>query len=244
MKKNRKQIMFFIENKNITVYEYKGKKFDTIQDCGEDVIEYSEDFLDWFKNAVAYSSMTDELDYLIITDNSVNLDLSKYNISTQSKWDNNIIKEFNKSKLYNQSLILKNRRNKVVYKFKGKNNILEYTVIFSDRIINSFDNILIDKKINKDTNQNIYNNTNQNVNDEIQQNINRNICSDINKKISDDLNQNISLDLNKNTVENNKSVKKQENNKAELKSEINLAQYYKKQLEKDEKNRNKNKIEF
>lgn len=152
MKKHIKQIMFFIYRKNITVYEYNKGNFDIIQNCGEDIIEYSDDFLPWLKNAIAYSSVTDQLDYMIITDNSIELDFSDYNISSYSTWDNAKIEEFNKSKLSDRGLILRNKKNKIVYKNKENENPLEYNVIFSDKVIKSKEKSLDSKENNSENN--------------------------------------------------------------------------------------------
>ena len=80
MTKSKVRVLFYIREKKINVYEYKNGKFESIQDCGEDEIEYRKDFMDWFKNAIAYLREMQELDYLIITDNSVNLDFSEFDI--------------------------------------------------------------------------------------------------------------------------------------------------------------------
>lgn len=138
MEKMKIKVLFYIRNKKISVYEYKKNRFEAIQDCGEDIIEYNDDFTSWFKNAIAYLKGLQELDYLIITDNSVSLELSEseFDIVNESIWNKDRIREFNIDKLASQGLILKNTLNKEYYSFNVKRNPLEYTVIFCDKKVN------------------------------------------------------------------------------------------------------------
>lgn len=134
--KSRVRVLFYIREKKINVYEYKNGKFESIQDCGEDEIEYSDNFMNWFKGAIAYLKEMQELDYLVITDNSVDLDFSDFDIVSESFWNKEKIREFNTSKLSNQGLILKNVANREYYRFNVGRNPLEYTVIFCDKNVN------------------------------------------------------------------------------------------------------------
>lgn len=133
MTKDKIRILFKIESNKITVYEYKNNNFETIQDCGEDVIEYNDNFMNWFKSSIAYLKGKQELDYLIITDNSIELNFCDFDIVNQSFWNKERVRDFHNSKLKGQGLILKNVQNKEYYRANVKRHPLEYTVIFCDK---------------------------------------------------------------------------------------------------------------
>ena len=133
-------ILFQIESNKITVYEYKNNSFKSIQDCGEDVIEYSDDFMNWFKRSIAYLKGKQELDYIIITDNSVELDFSDFDIVNQSSWNKESIRAFHNSKLKGKGLVLRNTQKREYYRANVKQHPLEYTVIFCDKNLKDVQN--------------------------------------------------------------------------------------------------------
>lgn len=223
MTKNRVRVLFYIRDKKINVYEYKNCKFESIQDCGEDEIEYSDNFMNWFKGAIAYLKEMQELDYLVITDNSVDLDFSEFNIVNQSFWNKESIKEFNISKLSSQGLILKNLENKEYYRFNANQNTLEYTVIFCDK------------------------------------NLQKNIKEKKNKgvklpKREDKINlevklQDKNINLQKTEIDSKKTVNESSQKKVipkekPLNKRVNIAEYFKEKLRKEEEERMKIKSKF
>ena len=224
MEKVKIRVLFYIRDKKINIYEYKRGKFESIQDCGEDIIEYSENFMDWFKNAIAYLKGMQELDYLVITDNSITLDFSGFDIVNESIWNKEKIREFNISKLSSQGLILKNVLNKEYYRFNVKRNPLEYTVIFCDKNVNK--NLQQKSEHRKNTGLELpkkENKTNVEIKPQKPNNVN------LEKKVEiTELNDEIAV-----TKDNDY-----------LNEEINITEYYKQKLKKEEEQRMKIKSKF
>lgn len=228
MAKSRVRVLFYIREKKINVYEYKNGKFESIQDCGEDEIEYSENFMNWFKGAIAYLKGMQELDYLVITDNSVDLNFSDFDIVNESFWNKEKIREFNTSKLSNQGLILKNVANREYYRFNVGRNTLEYTVIFCDKNVNrNFQEKKEDKKgkgvklPKKENKPNLACKLQEEKNDKLKK------VEEQPKKQTPVLNEEVAATQD-----------------VALDKEINITEYYKKKLKEEEEERNKMKSKF
>lgn len=229
MAKSKIRILFYIRDKKINVYEYKNNKFESIQDCGEDEIEYSENFMNWFKGAIAYLKEIQELDYLLITDNSVELNFSDFDIVNESFWNKEKIREFNISILASKGLILRNVINREYYSFNVKRNPLEYTVIFCDKNINR--NIQQKSNAKKGKGVKLPKNK-QNKEVELQkQEKNKNINLE---KIEAESKEEITKVTEEMVITEDVS----------LNNEINIAKYYKQQLKKEEEERMKIKSKF
>lgn len=228
MAKSRVRVLFYIREKKINVYEYKNGKFESIQDCGEDEIEYSENFMNWFKGAIAYLKGMQELDYLVITDNSVDLNFSDFDIVNESFWNKEKIREFNTSKLSNQGLILKNVANREYYRFNVGRNPLEYTVIFCDKNVNR--NLQEKKEDKKGKGVKLpkkENKPNLACKLQVDKNINLKKVEEQPKKQTSVLNEEVAATQD-----------------VALDKEINITEYYKKKLKEEEEERNKMKSKF
>lgn len=228
MVKSRIRILFYIRDKKINVYEYKNCKFESIQDCGEDEIEYSENFMNWFKGAIAYLKGMQELDYLIITDNSVELDFSDFDIANESFWNKDKIREFNTSKLSNQGLILRNVSNREYYRFKVGRNILEYTVIFCDKNVNR--NFQGKKEVKKDKGVKLHKKEDK-PNLVCKSQVDKNVK--LKKEEEQPKRQKVELDEEVTAIQD-----------VVLNKEINITEYYKRKLKKEEEERDKMKSKF
>lgn len=228
MAKSRVRVLFYIREKKINVYEYKNGKFESIQDCGEDEIEYSGNFMNWFKGAIAYLKEMQELDYLVITDNSVDLDFSDFDIVNESFWNKEKIREFNTSKLSNQGLILRNVVNREYYRFNVGRNPLEYTVIFCDKNVNR--NLQEKKEVKKGQGVKL-------PKKESKPNLACRLQADKNIKLKKEEEQ-----PKKQKVELNEEVATTQD--VVLNKEINITEYYKRKLKEEEEERNKMKSKF
>lgn len=227
MNKKKIKILFLIRENKINVYEYRNKEFESIQEAGEEEIEYTDKFMNWFRGAIAYSRYTDQLDYLIITDNSVELNFEKYDVVNESFWKKSIIEEFNKSILSGQGLILRNVKNREYYRFNVKRNPLEYTVLFCDKNVNRSFESKTDVKKSKGVslpkkdhfNENLAKNKEQTI---VKPNV------DLNKKDENLQREEVAVSL-------------ETQNKKINTEKPNLTLYYKDRLKQEEAERNKNK---
>ena len=228
MAKIKVRILFYIRNNKINVYEYKNCKFESIQDCGEDEIEYSENFMNWFKGAIAYLKGMQELDYLIITDNSVELDYSDFDIANESFWNKGKIREFNTAKLTNQGLVLRNIANREYYRFNVGRNSLEYTVIFCDKNVNR--NLQEKKEVKKDKGVKL-----PKKEDKLNLACKSQVDKNIKLKKEEDNPKRQPVELNEEIAATQNVV---------LNKDINITEYYKRKLKKEEEERNKMKSNF
>lgn len=228
MAKSRVRVLFYVREKKINVYEYKNGKFESIQDCGEDEIEYSDNFMNWFKCAIAYLKEMQELDYLIITDNSVELDFSDFDIANESFWNKEKIREFHTSKLSNQGLILRNVANREYYRFNVGRNPLEYTVIFCDKNVNR--NLQEKKEDKKGQGVKLPKKENK-----------PNLACKLEEEKNDKLKKVEEQPKKQTSVLNEEVAATQD---VALDKEINITEYYKKKLKEEEEERNKMKSKF
>lgn len=235
MTKQKIRILFQIESNKITVYEYKNNSFKPIQDCGEDVIEYSDDFMNWFKSSIAYLKGKQELDYIIITDNSVELDFSDFDIVNQSSWNKESIRAFHNSKLKGQGLILRNTQKREYYRANVKRHPLEYTVIFCDKNLKYVQNPKEKRGVELPKIKDTENKDHKAISmSSVKQH------TELTTKNLDDEQKKIDL-----IKENNINQKEYEITKEEdLNKEVNISDYYKKKLEKEEKERSNKRAKF
>ncbi|ETJ17703.1 hypothetical protein Q604_UNBC18735G0005 [human gut metagenome] len=235
MTKRKIRILFKIESNKITVYEYKNNIFRSIQDCGEDIIEYSDDFMNWFKNSIAYLKGKQELDYLIITDNSVELDFSDFDIVNQSSWNKERIRAFHNSILKGQGIILRNTQKREYYRANVKLHPLKYTVIFCDKNLKDVQKPKEKRGVELPKTKKAENKNNTAI-----------LMSDVKQtnelKIKNLDEEQKKIDL---TKENSIDRKEYEITKEEdLNKEVNISDYYKKKIEQEEKERNNKRAKF
>lgn len=84
--KNVVKVLFYINSELINIYLYEKNEFYSIERAGERDIVYDESFENWLKSAISYSNENDYLDFLIITDDSINLKFNIFNLLEETEW--------------------------------------------------------------------------------------------------------------------------------------------------------------
>lgn len=117
--------LFFIENKNIRVFDYESKEF--LSNRGENIFEYNETFWTWWINSASYNIETGQVDFCIIYDKEDDIILNyEFNISENTVWKKETIKKFFLDYIDNSNIDININNGEEIISLKNGNKLFAY----------------------------------------------------------------------------------------------------------------------